>query len=87
VFMPMARRVGVDFDVAFEAREMSAVLEMVRGSLGVSILPSAGLPPLPDGVVVRPLAPKTIRRLGVAVSASASEPARAFLEQIAALER
>jgi DNA-binding transcriptional LysR family regulator len=87
VFMPMARRVGVDFDVAFEAREMTAVLEMVRGGLGVSILPSAGLPPLPDGVVVRPLVPNTIRRLGVAVSASASAPARAFLEQIAALER
>jgi DNA-binding transcriptional LysR family regulator len=87
VFMPMARRVGVDFDVAFEAREMSAVLEMVRGGLGVSILPSAGLPALPDGVVVRPLVPKTVRRLGVAISASASAPARAFLEQIAALKR
>jgi DNA-binding transcriptional LysR family regulator len=87
VFMPMAQKVGVDFDVAFEAREMSAVLEMVRGGLGVSILPSAGLPALPDGVVVRPLVPKTVRRLGVAVSASASAPARAFLEQIAALER
>jgi nucleotide-binding universal stress UspA family protein len=87
VFMPMARRVGVDFDVAFEAREMSAVLEIVRSGLGISILPSAGLPALPDGVVVRPLVPKTIRRLGVAVSASASAPARAFLEQIAALER
>jgi DNA-binding transcriptional LysR family regulator len=87
VFMPMARRVGVEFDVAFEAREMSAVLAMVRGGLGVSILPSAGLPPLPDGVVVRPLIPKTVRGLGVAVSASASAPARAFLEQIAALER
>jgi DNA-binding transcriptional LysR family regulator len=83
----MARRVGVDFDVAFEAREMSAVLEIVRGGLGVSILPSAGLPALPDGVVVRPLVPQTVRRLGVAVSASASTPARAFLEQIAALER
>lgn len=87
VFMPVARRVGVDFDVAFEAREMSAVLEIVRGGLGVSILPSAGLPELPDGVVVRPLVPRTVRRLGVAVSASASAPARAFLEQIAALER
>jgi len=87
VFMPMAQQVGVDFDVAFEAREMSAVLEIVRGGLGVSILPSAGLPTLPDGVVVRPLVPKTVRRLGVAVSASASAPARAFLEQIAALER
>lgn len=87
VFMPVARRVGVAFDVAFEAREMSAVLEMVRGGLGVSILPSAGLPELPDGVVVRPLVPRTVRRLGVAVSASASAPARAFLEQTAALER
>ncbi len=87
VFMPMARRVGVEFDVAFEARDMSAVLEIVRGGLGVSILPSAGLPELPDGVVVRPLMPKTVRRLGVVISASASAPARAFLEQVAALER
>jgi DNA-binding transcriptional LysR family regulator len=87
VFMPVARRVGVDFDVAFEAREMSAVLEIVRADLGVSILPSAGLPELPDGVVIRPLVPRTIRQLGVAVSASASAPARAFLDQIAALEQ
>ncbi len=86
VFTPVARRAGVEFDVAFEAREMSAVLEMVRAGLGVSILPSAGLPELPDGVVVRPLTPKTVRRLGVAVSASASAAARAFLEQIAALD-
>jgi DNA-binding transcriptional LysR family regulator len=86
VFTPIARRVGAKFDVAFEAREMSAVLEIVRAGLGVSILPSAGLPELPDGVVVRPLVPRTVRRLGVAVSASASAPARAFLEQIAALE-
>ena len=86
VFTPVARRAGVEFDVAFEAREMSAVLEIVRAGLGVSILPSAGLPELPDGVVVRPLTPKTVRRLGVAVSASASAAARAFLEQIAALD-
>jgi len=86
VFTPVARRAGVEFDVAFEAREMSAVLEIVRAGLGVSILPSAGLPDLPDGVVVRPLTPKTVRRLGVAVSASASAAARTFLEQIAALD-
>jgi len=83
VFTPVARRIGVDFDVAFEAREMSAVLEMVRAGLGVSIMPSAGLPELPEGVLIRPLVPKTVRRLGVAVSASASAPARAFLDQIA----
>jgi DNA-binding transcriptional LysR family regulator len=87
VFGPVARQLGVDFDVAFEAREMSAVLGIVRAGLGVSILPSAGLPELPDDVVVRTLVPRTIRQLGVAVSASASAPARAFLEQIAALER
>jgi DNA-binding transcriptional LysR family regulator len=86
VYTPVARRAGVDLDVAFEAREMSAVLEIVRAGLGVSIVPSAGLPDLPDGVVVRALVPKTVRRLGIAVSASASAPARAFLEQIAALD-
>ncbi|MEU7631239.1 LysR family transcriptional regulator [Nocardia sp. NPDC049220] len=86
VFTPVARRVGVDFDVDFEARDMSAVLEIVRAGLGVSILPSAGLPGLPDGVVIRPLVPKTVRRLGIAVSASASTATRAFLEQILALD-
>jgi DNA-binding transcriptional LysR family regulator len=86
VFGPVARRLGVEFDVAFEAREMSAVLEIVRAGLGVSILPSAGLPDLPDDVVVRPLTPRTVRHLGVVVSASASAAARAFLDQIAALD-
>jgi DNA-binding transcriptional LysR family regulator len=83
VFTPIARRFGVEFDVGFEAREMSAVLEIVRAGLGVSILPSTGLD-VPDGVVTLPLVPKTVRRLGIAVSASASAPARAFLGQIAA---
>ena len=86
VFTPIAGQAGVEFDIAFEAREMSAVLEIVRAGLGVSIMPSASLPDLPDGVVVRALVPETVRRLGIAVSASASAPARAFLEQIAALD-
>jgi len=84
VYVPVARRAGVEFDVAFEAREMSAVLEIVRAGLGVSILPSVGLPALPDDVVVRPLVPRTVRLLGIAVSASASAPARTFLEEISA---
>lgn len=86
VVTPIARQAGVEFDVAFEAREMSAVFEIVRAGLGVSILPSAGLPELPTGVVMRPLEERTVRPLGIAVSASASAPARAFLDQIAALE-
>jgi DNA-binding transcriptional LysR family regulator len=86
VFEPVARQAGVEFDVAFQAREMSAVLEIVRAGLGVSILPGAALNHLPDGAVVRRLVPETVRRLGVAVSASASAPARAFLDQIAALD-
>ena len=65
---------------------MSAVFEIVRAGLGVSILPVAGLPELPDDVMVRPLTPRTVRHLGVVVSASASAPARAFLDQIAALD-
>lgn len=85
VFMPVARQAGVEFDLAFDAREVTAALEIVRAGLGVSILPHAGLPELP-GVAVRSLVPKTVRRLGVGVSASASAPARAFLDQIAALD-
>jgi DNA-binding transcriptional LysR family regulator len=83
VFTAVAESVGVELDVAFEARSMSAVLEIARAGLGVSIMPSAGLPELPDGVVVRTLMPRTVRPLGVAVSASATAPARAFLDQVA----
>lgn len=86
VYTPIARECGVEFDVAFEAREMTSVLEIVRAGLGVSILPSAGMSALFDGVVALPLMPTTVRRLGVAVSAGASAPARAFLDQIAALD-
>ncbi len=84
VFMPIARQAGVEFDRAFEAREIPAALEIVRAGLAVSILPRAGLPEWP-GIAVRPLNPATVRHLGVAISASASGPARAFLSQIADL--
>lgn len=85
VFMPIAAKLGVEFDRAFEAREIPAALEIVRAGLAVSILPRAGLPWSP-GIVLRPLNPATVRRLGIAISASASGPARAFLDQIAELE-
>jgi DNA-binding transcriptional LysR family regulator len=82
VFMPRAQQAGVEFDPIFEAREIGTTLEIVAAGLGVSILPGEGLPALP-GVAVRTLVPRTVRHLGVAVSASASAPARALLDQIA----
>ncbi|MDX1887381.1 LysR family transcriptional regulator [Mycolicibacterium sp. 120270] len=86
VLTPIAQQAGVEFDVAFEAREITAVLEIVRAGLGVSVAPSIGLPDLPTGVVMRPLEQRTVRPLGLAISASASAPARALLDQIAALD-
>ncbi|GHH73893.1 LysR family transcriptional regulator [Streptomyces sulfonofaciens] len=85
VFMAVARTVAVHFDVAFEARELSAVLEMVRAGLGVSILPTLGLPSDLGAVVTRPLEPRTPRSLAVAVDARAgsSPAARAFMAQVA----
>ncbi len=79
------RGAGVEFDLAFDAREIAAALEIVRAGLGMSILPRAGLPE-PPGVVVRPPVPPTVRRVGIAVFAGASAPARAFPDQIAALD-
>lgn len=84
-YLSMARQVGVGFDIAFEAHGMTAVLEMVRGGLGVSILPAAAVSGPPHSVAVRQLMPKTTSNLAVAVSASAGPAARAFLAQIASL--
>jgi DNA-binding transcriptional LysR family regulator len=65
---------------------VSAVLEIVRAGLGVSIVPASTVDQSLDGVDVRQLVPETVRRLGVAISASASAPARAFFAQIEALD-
>lgn len=83
VFNEVAHEVGVRLDVAFEAREPSAVVEMVGAGLGVSILPTVGLPEQPSDVAIRTLRPRTVRRLAVAISASAAPAAKALLEQIA----
>jgi DNA-binding transcriptional LysR family regulator len=83
VFESVAREVGVRLDVAFEARELSAVLEMVGAGLGVSIVPAVGLRAVPVETIIRPLLPRTMRTLAVAVSASSSPAARAFLDEIA----
>lgn len=79
-----ARSEGVRLRTAFEAREMSAVLEMVSSGLGLSVLPAAGLPTGFDGVVTRPLNPPVTRSLAVALGAkAAANPiALAFLAQV-----
>jgi DNA-binding transcriptional LysR family regulator len=85
VFMSVARDHGVEFDVAYEARDMTAVVGIVGAGLAVSILPAAVFDDGPSDVTVRPLIPKTTRDLALAVSASAGPVARAFLRQIDAV--
>lgn len=82
VFARIARDIGVRLRSAFQAREMSAVVEMVSAGFGVSILPTIGLPAELHDVVTRPLVPRTLRRLAVAISASAPPAACALLDQI-----
>ncbi|PJK21335.1 LysR family transcriptional regulator [Mycolicibacterium goodii] len=85
VFMAVARDNGVEFDIAYEAHDMATAIEIVRAGLAVSILPAAAFLDCPSDVAVRPLVPKTIRHLAIAISASAGPVARAFLDQIAEL--
>jgi DNA-binding transcriptional LysR family regulator len=85
VIRTAARAAGVRLDIAYEAREMSAVLEMVGTGFGISVVPTLGLPTDVDAVVVRPLEPRTSRTLAVALGANADDTpaARAFVDQVA----
>ncbi|MDV3125690.1 LysR substrate-binding domain-containing protein [Mycobacterium sp. 21AC1] len=81
VFTPVAATAGVELRAAFEAHEMSAVIDLVRAGLGVSILPEARMGTT-AGIVARPLLPRTTRTLALALTAGASPAARAFLHQV-----
>jgi DNA-binding transcriptional LysR family regulator len=85
LIMAAARKAGARLQVTFEAREPNAILAMVATGLGVSIMPTLGLPPHTRGVVTRPLEPHTPRTLALALPprTSATPAARAFLDQIA----
>ncbi|MEW9550253.1 LysR family transcriptional regulator [Nonomuraea sp. NPDC050783] len=82
-----AREAGAALDIAFEASGAGAILEMVSAGLGVSIVPTLGLPADLGTVVTRPLEPRTTRTLALAVTsrAACSPAARAFLDQAAAV--
>lgn len=84
LIMAAARRAGARLQVAFEAREQTAVLAMVAAGLGVSIMPTLGLPLNTGGVVTRPLEPHTPRTLALALAspATATPAARAFLDHL-----
>ncbi|OBB93604.1 LysR family transcriptional regulator [Mycolicibacterium peregrinum] len=82
VFTPVAAEAGVELGADFEAHEMTAVLDLVRAGLGVSILPSLSGPH--PGIVSRPLIPRTTRTLALAISPGTGSAARAFLRQVGA---
>nr|GGH94467.1 hypothetical protein GCM10011355_08720 [Aquisalinus luteolus] len=81
--MAAARNAGTHLRIAFEAREQAAILAMVAEGLGVSIMPTLGLPSKLHGVVRRPLEPRVPRTLAVAHLPNPGPTALAFLHQIA----
>jgi DNA-binding transcriptional LysR family regulator len=85
LIMTAARKAGARLQVAFEAREPAAILAMVAEGLGVSVMPTLGLPPDRPGVITRPLQPRTPRTLALARGSrtDTTPAARAFLDQIA----
>jgi len=68
-------------NVRYEVSEASSILALVGEGLGVSVMPGLAAHRPPREVVLRPLNPRTERRLSLAILASASpSPAvRAFL--------
>ncbi|WP_051579858.1 LysR family transcriptional regulator [Pseudonocardia acaciae] len=86
LILDAARAAGARLDVAYEASELMAILEMVSAGLGVSVVPTLGLPRKVDSVAFRRFEPPIPRTLAVALSprATDSPAARAFMEQVAA---
>jgi DNA-binding transcriptional LysR family regulator len=84
LILAAARRAGVELDAAYEAGEQAAILEMVAAGLGVSIVPTLGLPADTGAAATRRLEPRTTRSLALAVSslADCAPAARAFLDQV-----
>src|SRR5690606_38045712 len=58
-------RHGLRPRVAFELLQLMSILELVASGKGVSVLAELALPDRYEGVVLRPLAPSTSRRIGL----------------------
>jgi DNA-binding transcriptional LysR family regulator len=82
LILAAARQTGATLDIAYEAREPQSIAQMVGTGLGVSVMPTLNLRAEQDGVVTRPLDPRTPRTLALAVGGDASPAARAFVEEL-----
>lgn len=81
VILDGVRRADAALDVAYEAGELSAIIAMVDAGLGVSIVPTLGLPADLGNAVTRPLDVAISRNLALAVPSldDCTPAARAFL--------
>ncbi|MYS08470.1 LysR family transcriptional regulator, partial [Streptomyces sp. SID6041] len=82
VILNSVRQAGATLNIAYEAGELSAIIAMVDAGLGVSIVPTLGLPTDLGNAVVRPLDIPICRTLALAVPSldDCTPAARAFLD-------
>ncbi|MFE3519193.1 LysR family transcriptional regulator [Streptomyces sp. NPDC059166] len=84
VILEGVRQAGAALDIAYEAGELSAIIAMVEAGLGVSIVPTLGLPADLGEVVTRPLDAAIRRNLALALPSldRCTPAARAFLDHV-----
>ncbi|MEW1906368.1 LysR family transcriptional regulator [Streptomyces sp. NPDC086147] len=82
VILNGVRQADATLSIAYEAGELSAIIAMVDAGLGVSIVPTLGLPTDLGNTVIRPLDRPIHRTLALAVPSldDCTPVARAFLD-------
>ncbi len=76
------RASGVNPAVRISVMQIASIVGMVREKFGWSVIAKLALPQQHEGVVGRPLHPRVVRRVGLAVRSidKATPAARAFLD-------
>ncbi|GHG60032.1 LysR family transcriptional regulator [Streptomyces griseocarneus] len=64
----MFRTVGLEPDIAYRVQDVNALLAMVAGGHGITVLPSLAMPVMPAGLRVVPLTPTVSRKLAIGMS-------------------
>ncbi|MBO0652488.1 LysR family transcriptional regulator [Streptomyces triculaminicus] len=64
----MFRTVGLEPHIAYRVQDVNALLAMVAGGHGITVLPSLAMPVMPAGLRVVPLTPAVSRKLAIAMS-------------------